>query len=116
MKILDIGSKDEIPSFASRINPHAPKLKILLDYVLIMYLEGGNAIRINPQALFDFEGLCQIQAKYCAVPDSINHQIRGKKESPAVAVCSSVSQSVPLCHGSITMLSSSRSSIMENQA
>ena len=64
MKILDIGSKDEIPSFASRVNPHAPKLKILLDYVLIMYLEGGNAIRINPQALFDFEGLCQIQAKY----------------------------------------------------
>ena len=65
MKILDIGSKDEIPSFASRIKPHAPKLKILLDYVLIMYLEGENAIRINPQALFDFEGLCQIQAKYC---------------------------------------------------
>ena len=68
MKILDIGSKDEIPSFASRVNPHAPKLKILLDYVLIMYLEGENAIRINPQALFDFEGLCQIQAKYSVSP------------------------------------------------
>ena len=88
MKILDIGSKDEIPSFASRINPHAPKLKILLDYVLIMYLEGGNAIRINPQALFDFEGLCQIQAKYSA------KEAGGEKGPPGRPIIVSQSLSV----------------------
>ena len=51
-KIGEMYTSDEISSFASRINPHAPKSKILPDYVPLMYLEGGYTMRINAQSLF----------------------------------------------------------------